>query len=96
MNKAIKYKAQRIFANRTHKFPDKKVEIIQDPEVRGRRFIIAPYDHTVEKIESLVSKEVLAALDRLDRKGRGIWGVNGEALVIDKDLLDATRAEYES
>jgi hypothetical protein len=56
-NLELRKKIGRIFANRTHKFPDKKVEIIQTPETQNQRFIIAPYDITVDKIARLLVAE---------------------------------------
>lgn len=46
----LKKKIRKVFAYRTHKFPDKKVEIIQTPETQNQRFILAPYEATVEKL----------------------------------------------
>ncbi len=51
----LRTKIRRVFTTRTHKFPDKKVEIIQEPEVRNKKFIIAPYDKTIDKIERMVN-----------------------------------------
>lgn len=46
-------------------------------------------------IKSHTNSEVLQVLDRLNKSGRGIFGIKGEALVIDLANFEAERANYE-
>lgn len=62
----LRRKVRRIFTGRTHKFPDKKVVIEQTPETRNQKFILTPYEPTVEKIVALAEAYTASAVEQAE------------------------------
>jgi len=74
--------------NREIKF--KKFEEAQ----RVNEALIEEASQSLDKlIQSEITKAQEQLLDELQKKGRRIWGVNGEALVVDLTVIEAKRKE---
>lgn len=87
-SKELRKKATRIFTGRVHRLPDRRVEIIQSKEMRNTKFIIAPYEQTLDKIERLIAAQnnatyeaVMEAIDGLGENYLTAPGSSQEEIV---------------